>query len=120
MKIPGDFEPPARAGARVDIISMNDKIPMDDGPLPTGEARRRIRAILAQGVVGLSRHAEEEMRKDGTTAVDVANVSRGGVVEPAEWENGTWRYRVRTAHTTVVVAFRSPERLVVVTAWRNR
>jgi hypothetical protein len=29
--------------------------------------------------------------------VDETNVLRGGVVDPAEFENGSWRYRVRTA-----------------------
>jgi hypothetical protein len=52
--------------------------------------------------------------------VDAVNVLRGGVVEPAEEERGTWRYRVRTANMTVVVAFRSKLDLVVVTAWRNK
>ena len=29
--------------------------------------------------------------------VDCANVLRAGFVEEPEFENGTWRYRVRTA-----------------------
>lgn len=44
----------------------------------------------------------------------------GGVVEPAEFENGSWRYRVRTNRMMVVVAFDedSESELVVVTGWR--
>ena len=41
-------------------------------------------------------------------------------LEPAEWEHGSWRYRVHTQRIWVVVAFRSETRLVIVTAWRTR
>ena len=54
------------------------------------------------------------------TMVDCANVLRGGFLEPAEWENGSWRYRVRTARMCVVIAFRSEREIVIVTAWRER
>jgi hypothetical protein len=52
------------------------------------------------------------------TAVDATNVLRGGVVEPGEFENGSWRYRIRTQRIYVVVSFRSETELRVVTAWR--
>lgn len=87
-------------------------------PLSPPEARRLIREILDSGSVALSKHAEEEMAKDNLTIVDVANVLRGGVVDPGEYENGSWRYRVRTARIAVIVAFRSETELRVVTAWR--
>jgi hypothetical protein len=58
------------------------------------------------------------MAKDALSEVDIANVLRGGVVDPAEFENGSWRYRARTRRIAVVVAFRSKSSLVVVTAWR--
>ncbi len=89
-------------------------------PLSPPEARRLIRAILATGEVVSSRHATREMEKDDLTMVDCINVLRGGVVEPAEWENGTWHYRVHTQRIWVVVVFRSEKRLVIVTAWRTR
>lgn len=69
-----------------------------------------IRAILADGTVGFPKHAREEMAKDHLTEIDVVNVLRGGAVEPGEWENGSWRYRVRTPRMFVVVAFRSSKR----------
>jgi hypothetical protein len=59
--------------------------------------------------------------------VDLVNVLRGGTVEAPAWENGEWRYRVRTQRMTVVVAFDpDPEdadsedeiELSIVTAWR--
>jgi hypothetical protein len=81
-------------------------------------ARQRIRNILNSGTVSFSGYALEEMAKDNLTTVDCTNVLRGGVVEPLEFERGTWRYRVRTNRIYVVVTFRSETQLVVVTAWR--
>lgn len=89
-------------------------------PLTGREIRQLVRGILATGTVGFSGHALEELAKDELTTLDATNVLRGGVVDPGEWENGTWRYRLRTRKATVVVAFRSETRLVIVTAWRNR
>ena len=89
-------------------------------PLSPPQARRLIQNILADGEVVSSKHATEEMAKDGLTIIDCVNILRGGVVEPAEWENGSWRYRVHTQRIWVVVAFRSEKRLVIVTAWRSK
>lgn len=89
-------------------------------PLSPPAARQLIRVILRNGTVSFSGHGRQEMANDGLTEIDVVNVLRGGAVEPAEWENGSWRYRVRTARMVVVIAFRSAIALVVVTAWRLR
>ncbi len=89
-------------------------------PLSPPQARRLIQDILAGGEVVSSRHATEEMAKDDLTIIDCINVLRGGIVEPAEWENDSWRYRVHTQRIWVVVAFRSEKRLVIVTAWRSK
>jgi hypothetical protein len=88
---------------------------LDGEPFAPPGAKKRIRAILDEGNVSLSNHAEEELTKDGMTMVDVTNVLRGGVVEPAELERGSFRYRVRTNRMVVVVAFRSETELRVVT-----
>lgn len=45
---------------------------------------------------------------------------RGGIVQPPEYEKGTWRYRVETGRMAVVIAFRSRSELVVITAWRKK
>jgi len=87
-------------------------------PLDPVEAKRLIREILDTGEFRFSQHAETEMTARDLDMVDCVNVLRGGVVDPAEWENGSWRYRVRTARICVVIAFRSATALVVVTAWR--
>lgn len=89
-------------------------------PLRPPEAKRRIREILAGGEVVSSKHATEEMAKDNLTMFDCVNVLRGGIVEPAEWEKGTWRYRIHTQRIWVVVGFRSENQLVIVTAWRSK
>jgi hypothetical protein len=60
------------------------------------------------------------MAADTLVEDDVVAVLRGGIVEPAELERGTWRYRIRAGRIYVVVAFRSEVLLVVVTAWRTK
>ena len=89
-------------------------------PYAPPHAKRLIQRILQEGAVRFSGHALEEMAQDNLDTVDCVNVLRAGVVEPAEWENGSWRYRVRTPRMCVVVAFRSTTAAVVVTAWRKR
>jgi hypothetical protein len=73
------------------------------------------------------------MDKDGLTDLDAVNVLRGGVVREAEWQNGSWRYRVETPKMVFVAVF-DPEpesmptgeddlgdlELVLVTGWRMR
>jgi len=58
------------------------------------------------------------LAKDDLETTDVLNMLAGGVVEPGEFENGSWRYRIWTARMCVVIAFRSETELRVVTAWR--
>ena len=89
-------------------------------PVTPQYARKLVQQILKTGTVSFSKHAFDEMAKDQLTTVDCTNVLRGGVVEPPELRDGTWRYHVRTARICVVVAFRSEAHLVVVTAWRIR
>lgn len=87
-------------------------------PLMPADAKRLLRAILADGEVVFTGHALKEMEEDGISQADAVGVLRSGVVEPAEFERGSWRYRVRANRTYVVVAFRSELAAVVVTAWR--
>ena len=89
-------------------------------PVPPDAARRLIHEILRTGIFSYSKHAKDEMLADDLTIVDCENVLRGGAVHPGEHEKGTWRYRVETRRMTVVVAFRSASRLVVITAWRSK
>jgi hypothetical protein len=70
---------------------------MTGEPFTPPSARKLIRQIVQTGTVSFSTHALQEMAKDNLTTVDCINVLRGGVVEPPEFREGTWRYRVRPA-----------------------
>ena len=88
-------------------------------PLDPPQASKLLRTILREGTIRYSKHALEEMKADGLTTVDCCNVLGGGWVEPGEFEQGSWRYRARTARMCFVVAFRSETAVVIVTAWRE-
>ena len=88
-------------------------------PLKPDKARRLIREILESGQVTFSGHALEALADDELSMVDGVNVLRAGIVDPAEFEKGCWRYRVRTRRMVVVIAFRSETEIRVVTAWRE-
>ncbi len=60
------------------------------------------------------------MAKDKLLTQDVMNVLRAGLVEPSEFEHGSWRHRVKTNTICVVVVLASEREAVVVTAWRIR
>jgi hypothetical protein len=83
-------------------------------------ARKLLREILASGRLWYSGHAKQEMARDKLTPVDVVNVLRAGVVEPSEFEGGSWRHRVKTNRICVVAALVSETEAVVVTTWRIR
>jgi hypothetical protein len=61
-------------------------------PLTPATAKRLLLEIIASGRVDISGHAWIEMDADGLTVQDVFHVLRGGVVEPGEFERGSWRY----------------------------
>ncbi len=89
-------------------------------PLRCSQAKALIRDILRNGFVTYSKpHAEQRLKERNLTTVDCVNILRGGVVEEPEFENGSWRYRVRTPLICVVVRFISEDELEVVTAWRE-
>ena len=84
------------------------------------KARKLLRQILVSGTLTFSGHAKKEMVKDNLTMQDVVNVLRAGVVEPSEFEQGSWRHRVKTNAICVVVVLVSEREAVVVTIWRIR
>jgi len=77
---------------------------MLDEPLRDVDARVAIRAIIEDVEVEFWAHAQEEMAKDKLSQADCLNVLRGGWPDPAEFENGQWRYRVHTQKICVVVS----------------
>lgn len=83
-------------------------------------ARALFREIIDSGEVAFSGHAYREMEKDDLSETECKNIVRAGVVEPPEWEQGAWRYRIRGGRGPVYVVceLRSNTSLVIVTAWR--
>jgi hypothetical protein len=100
------------------LLSFYKSRPIVDEPLTAQAAKNLIRKILLDSDAVMSNHALKEMKKDQLIVGDVLNVVRGGIVDEPEFENGSWRYRVRTNKIVVVVCFRSETELHVVTCWR--
>lgn len=91
-------------------------------PLKATEAKKQIRLILDEGeVVFRDPHFAQRMAERTITRQDVMNTLRAGIVDEAEYENGEWRHRVRTASFTVIVCFPEDEGLLLAacTCWRN-
>ena len=86
-------------------------------PFGGDTARQLIRDCITLGSVSWTHHALERCSERGLTTGDCVNALKSGAVDPAEWENGTWRYRVRAGPITVVIAFRDERSLTVITAW---
>jgi hypothetical protein len=78
---------------------------------------RLIRNCITNGRVNWTDHALQRCSKWGLTTGDCVNALKSGTVDPAEWEKGTWRYRVRAGRITVVIAFRDMRTLTVITIW---
>jgi len=93
--------------------------------IETGRRTSVDQAHLAVGTGDLGHRAEQpflkEMAADNLTIVDCTNVLRGGVPDPAEWndEYEEYRYRVHTQRICVVIVFTSEEELFIVTTWRK-
>jgi hypothetical protein len=96
-------------------------VPFDpDQPLREVAARKLLSRILVDGTVVFSAHALEELENDDMSEQDAFNVLRAGQLDPAEFEKGSWRYRVHTQRFCVVTCFDSETLVVVITAWRKR
>ncbi len=99
-------------GSRIDVTSM----------LSSGQARKVLSEIFNQNpnLISFSKHAFEEMKNDSLKTGDILNVLKAGkIYDEPEFENGSYRYRVQTQKITVVIAFRKPNHVVIVTAWRE-
>jgi hypothetical protein len=89
------------------------------------EARKLLgRMIREDGInVLFSKHAREELKKDGLgidDAIDVLASTEARILKDAEFENGTYRYRVETSSVCLVIVFNSVTELIVITAWRKK
>lgn len=91
---------------------------MSNEALSPREAKARILFSLTSGTLIFDNpHLLSNMKKRGILATEIVTTLRGGVVGPAEYENGSWRHQIYTARIVVVVTF-PLEGTVVITAWR--
>ena len=74
--------------------------------------------ILEYGLVGFPRYVRVAMAERGIDESDVRNVLRAGQCAGHRFAKGSWRYEICTQRYVVVVAFRSRDRLAIVTTWR--
>lgn len=72
-------------------------------------------------LISLTMHAREKMKVRNLRMGDILNVLKAGkIINFPEFENGSYRYRVKTMKLTVVIAFKKPSHVVIVTAWREK
>jgi len=92
-------------------------------PCPLSKQPRRAHNRQLDRLDKLSLHDD----KSGTCSKNRYGLSRrrssserlsSRIVNEAEWEKGSWRYRVQTGRFEVVVAFIDEERLVIATVMR--
>jgi hypothetical protein len=90
-----------------------------DEPLNPSQIRKVVRQQVASEQVFFTNHALEEMKNDGIVRGDIYHVLRAGQMKvQAEFEKGSWRYRIETRTIAAIIAFDSDRKVFVVTAWR--
>ena len=102
-------------------IDLKSKIDVTSR-LTSVQARKVLAEIFnnSPNLVSFTKHAREKMVERDLKTGDILNVLKGGkILSEPEFENGSFRYRVQTKKITVVLAFRKPNHVVVITAWRN-
>lgn len=100
------------------ISSHNVKSSLRREPLDPARAKLLIRSIRESGDIALSGEARKRMLERGVSAIEIDHALRAGVVDPGEYANGSWRYRISSHQICVVVSFDSAVELIVVTTWR--
>lgn len=93
---------------------------MTTAPLSPSAAKKLAREILVTGKVVILEHCKLRMAERSVTVSDLMNVIRGGVYEPAEWENDAWRYRASTTNYVVVIEFDGDTIVILVSTWRKK
>lgn len=92
--------------------------------LDKNQARKLVAKIVQHYPFNIrfSRHALDEIEKDGLIISDILNVMKSPdakIRNEAGFEKGSYRYRLETNRITVVISFDSSTSFVVVTAWRK-
>lgn len=99
--------------SKIDVTSEMNKV----------QARKVLFEIFNtdQSLISFSKHGLVSLDKCNLKTGDVLNVLMAGKIKgDPEFEHGSYRYRVETNKITVIIAFRKPNHVVVVTAWRNK
>ena len=103
------------------MIDLTSKIDVTSRLNPE-QARKVLAEIFNHNpnLISFTKHARKQMSERDLKSGDVLNILKAGKIfsEP-EYENGSFRYRVQTKRMTVVIAFKKPNHVVVVTAWRD-
>jgi hypothetical protein len=96
----------------IDVTSISSQV----------QARKVLAEIFNHNpsLVSFTKHAREQMFERDLKSGDVLNVLRAGkIFSVPDFENGSFRYRVQTNKMTVIVVFKKPNHVVIVTVWRN-
>jgi hypothetical protein len=102
-------------------IDLTSKVDVTSRLSP-GQARKVLAEIFNHdpNLISFTSHARTQMRERDLKSGDVLNVLKAGkILSVPDFENGSFRYRVQTNKITVVLAFKKPNHVVVVTAWRD-
>lgn len=103
------------------MVDLNLNIDVTSS-LTQGQARKVLAEIFnsSPNFVSFSKHGLGQMLKRNLKTGDVLNVLKGGkILGTPEFENCSWRYRVETNKITAIIAFRKPNHVIVITAWRS-
>lgn len=98
--------------SRIDVTSR----------LSSGKARKVLSEIFHEdpNFISFSRHAREQMIKRNLKTGDILNVLKAGKIhQDPEWIADTYRYHVETSKIVVVIVFKKPNHITIITAWRN-
>ena len=103
-----------------DIVSMNRK----GSPLSADQCRRKAQRCLKKGGFRFGKAPDTVralMEERDLTINDLLNVLRAErATVTASWDSDfeEWRYSMETQRIKVLIAFETPERVVLVTFWR--
>jgi hypothetical protein len=90
--------------------------------LSPGQARKVLAEIFNYNpnFIAFTKHAREQMLKRNLKSGDVLNVLKAGkILSEPEFEHDSFRYRVETNKIVVVIVFKKPNHVVIVTSWRK-
>jgi hypothetical protein len=103
------------------MIDLKSKVDVTSRMSP-GQARKVLAEIFNHNpnLISFTKHAREQMLGRDLKSGDVLNVLKAGkIVSEPDLESGSFRYRVQTNKIIVVIAFKKPNHVVIVTAWRK-